>query len=152
LREATKDIQNTIVLSGLKLKENGPTTGEFDFIIISSEPKSIIHIEAKNGNNAKHREHADKQLNRGRDFFLKNCPFPSSENWHYSKMMCFGQSVETDICDDCKPFVLSATFFEKDETQSVAKPIANQFKSFWESCKVHKGINDFLIHCSLVSI
>ena len=126
-------------MSGLKLKENGPTTGEFDFIIISSESKSIIHIEAKNGNNAKNREHADKQLKRGRDFFLKNCPFPSPENWHYSKMMCFGQTVETDICDDCKPFVLSTNFMNTNQTQPAAVQIADQFKSFWTCCKAYTG-------------
>ncbi len=132
-------------MSGLKLKEKLQTTGLLDFIIISSESKSIIHIEAKNGNNAKNREHADTQLNRGRDFFLKNCPFPSSENWKYTKMMCFGQSVDKDICDQCKPFVLSANFIVSNMTQPVAKSIADQFKTFWENCKINPGIIKDLI-------
>jgi hypothetical protein len=145
LRKATKDIQaqNTVVLSGLKLKEKLQTTGEFDFIIISLPLKSIVQIEAKKGNNVKNREHAERQLNRGVEFFQKNCPFTVSQKWNYTKMMCFGESVEKNICDQCKPFVLSATFIETNKTQPVAKPIGNQFKTFWESCKVCKGMNNF---------
>ncbi len=123
--------------------------GEIDFIIVSLPLKSIIQVEAKNANTDASKNSAAKQLNRGQEFFANNCSFPSSENWNYTKMMCVGQPVETDICDDCKPFVLSATFFEKDETQSVAEQIADQFKTFWESCKVHKGINDFTIEILL---
>ncbi len=146
LRKATTEIkaQNTVVLSGLNLKDlDSKTTGEIDFLIISLPLMSIIQIEAKNGNNKKNREHADKQLSRGLEFFRNNCPFPGSENWNYTKMMCFGQSVETDICDQCKPFVLSANFLEEKKTQPVAKQIADQFKTFWESCKAHQGILNF---------
>ncbi len=54
-------------------------------------------------------------------------------------MMCFGESVEKNICDQCKPFVLSANFLAEKKTQPVAEQIADQFKTFWESCNVHKG-------------
>jgi hypothetical protein len=145
LRKATTEIkaQNTVVLSGLNLKDlDSKTTGEIDFLIISLPLMSIIQIEAKNGNNGKNREHADKQLNRGQEFFRNNCPFPECENWNYTKMMCFGQSVDKDTCDQCKPFVLSANFVESNKTQPVAEEIAEQFKTFWESGKVHKGKNN----------
>jgi hypothetical protein len=147
LRKATKDTEakNTIVLSGLKLKEKAQTTGEFDFIIISLPLKSIIQIEAKKGNNEKNRKHADKQLNRGQDFFLKNCPFPSSENWKYTKMMCFGESVENDICYQCRPFVLSANFIELNMTQPIVVLIADQFKTYWNKSKVCEGKIKFIL-------
>ncbi len=156
LRKATTEIKahNTVVLSGLNLKDlDSKTTGEIDFLIISLPLRSIIQIEAKNGNNIKNREHADKQLNRGQAFFKDNFPFPSSENWNYTKMMCFGQSVEKVICDQCKPFVLSANFVESNKTQPVAEKIAEQFKTFWKSGKAHKGKNNiqnenliFIVH------
>ncbi len=48
----SEKFQNTVVLSGLMLKNgNLKTLGEFDFIVISSASKSIIQIEAKRGNN-----------------------------------------------------------------------------------------------------
>jgi hypothetical protein len=142
LRKATKDItaQNTVVLSGLKLKDgNWNTLGEFDFIIVSLPLKSIIQVEAKNGNNVKNIKSAEEQLNQGQEFFKENFPFPSSENWKYTKMMCFGESVGKDICDDCKPFVLSTNFMNTNQTQPVAVQIADQFKSFWTCCKAYTG-------------
>jgi hypothetical protein len=145
LRKASQETQalNTVVLSGLNLKDlDSKTTGEIDFLIISLPLRSIIQIEAKNGNNKKNREHAEKQLNRGQEFFWNNCPFPESENWKYTKMMCFGQSVDKDICDQCKPFVLSANFVQSNKTQPISEEIAEQFKTFWKSGKVHKGKNN----------
>ncbi len=144
LRKATTEIkaQNTVVLSGLNLKDlNSKTTGEIDFLIISLPLMSIIQIEAKNGNNQKNRDHANKQLSRGQEFFWNNCPFQESENWNYTKMMCFGESVEKDICGQCKPFILSANFVESNKTQPVAEKIAEQFKTFWTSEKIRKGKN-----------
>jgi hypothetical protein len=127
-------------LSGLQLKDlRLKTTGEIDFFIISLPLKSIIQIEVKSGNTDASRSSAEKQLNRGQAFFEENFPFLSSERWSYTKMMCFGQSVETDICHQCKPFVLSANFIDSNRTQPVAKQIADQFKSFWNSSKVHTG-------------
>jgi hypothetical protein len=127
-------------LSGLILKDlESKTTGEIDFLIISLPLKSIIHIEAKKRNNQPNRKEATDQLTRGLTFFKENIPFPISENWNYIKMMCFGESVEKNICDQCKPFVLSASFLVKKKTQPVAEQIADQFKTFWEGCKVHKG-------------
>ena len=141
----SEKFQNAVVLSGLMLKDgNLKTLGEFDFIVISSASKSIIHIEAKRGNNPKNREHAETQLNRGQAFFKENFPFPSSENWNYTKMMCFGEVVEEDICDDCKPFVLSANFIEANLTQPIAVQISDQFKTFWKCRKVNKGKINFL--------
>jgi hypothetical protein len=158
LRKATKENEahNTVVLSGLMLKGYNDANklsilGEFDFIVISLPLKSIIQIEAKRGNNEKNREHANEQLKRGQDFFAKNCPFPDSENWNYIKMMSFGESVKKDICDDCKPFVFSANFIRNNMTQPVAKPIADQFKTFWENCKVYPGIFQHLLKIVLIA-
>ncbi len=148
MKKATKDfaVQNTVVLSGLKIKDgNWKTLGEFDFIIVSLPLKSIIQIEAKRGNNEKGIKSAEKQLNRGQEFFTENFPFPSSENWNYTKMMCFGESVEKDICNYCKTFVLSANFIDSNKTQPVANQIADQFKTFWISCKIYTGIINFKI-------
>jgi hypothetical protein len=142
LRKAANELkaQNTVVLSGLKQKDlDSKTTGEIDFLIISLPLMSIIHIEAKTANTDNTRSSAAKQLNRGQAFFEENFPFPSSENWNYTKMMCFGESVNNNICDDCKPFVLSANFIAGNLTQPIAVHIADQFKTFWKSRKVHKG-------------
>jgi hypothetical protein len=142
LRKATSDVsaQNTVVLSGLKQKDlDSKTTGEIDFLIISLPLQSIIQIEVKRGNTDASRSSAAKQLNRGQAFFLENFPFPSSENWNYTKMMCFGESVNNNICDDCKPFVFSANFIEANLTQPIADQIADRFKTFWKSRMVHKG-------------
>jgi hypothetical protein len=132
-------------LSGLKLKEANSRneSGEIDFLIISLPLKAIIHIEAKKGNNNSNRRKASDQLKRGLTFFEDHFPFPSSENWNYTKMMCFGESVEKDICDQCKPFVLSAIFIETKLTQPVANQIAAQFQSFWNSAKLLTGISYF---------
>lgn len=123
--------QNTTVFSGLQLRNNdSKTEGEIDFLIISSALKSIIQIEAKRGNNEKNREHAEKQLNRGQKFFEENFPFPSSEKWEYVKMMCFGESVAKDICENCKPFILDSNFIYENTIQSVSEEIADQYHSF----------------------
>jgi hypothetical protein len=149
LRKATKGLetQNTVVLSGLKLKtaNSQDASGEIDFLIISLPLKSIIHIEAKKGNSKSNRSKASAQLKRGLTFFEENIPFPVSEKWNYIKMMCFGESVETDICDDCKPFVLSANFIETNKTQAVAEQVAKQFIPFWKSCNIHKGRPNFAV-------
>jgi hypothetical protein len=142
LQKATKDIeaQNTVVLSGLKLKDlDSKTTGEIDFLIISLPLQSVIQIEAKRANTDSTRSSALTQLKRGLAFFEENFPFPPSENWNYTKMMCLGESVEKDICEDCKPFVLSANFIEMNKTQPVNKQIADQFFAFWDSFQVCKG-------------
>jgi hypothetical protein len=123
--------QNAVVLSGLMLKDwNLKTLGEFDFIIISSASKSIIQVEAKRGNNPGNRTHAGTQLNRGQAFFEENFPFPSSENWKYVKMMCFGELVEKDVCQNCKPFILGSDFFKDKSIQSISGKIGQQFLSF----------------------
>jgi hypothetical protein len=131
LQTAMRDSKNTVVLSGLTLKDyNLVKLGEFDFIVISSTLKSIIQIEAKKGNNKKNKEDAETQLNRGQSFFEENFPFPKSENWKYVKMMCFGESVEKGICENCKPFILGSNLIKENTIQSVREEIANQFLSF----------------------
>ncbi len=139
--------QNTTVFSGLQLKNiDSKTEGELDFIIISSALKSIIHIEAKRGNNKNNRDHAEAQLNRGQNFFEANFPFPNSENWKYVKMMCFGESVEKDICGNCKPFIIGSDFIKEKTLQSVSKEIADQFHSFLKTISDVKnaGKNEIL--------
>jgi hypothetical protein len=134
LWKATQRIkaQNTVVFSGLELKEETPknNSGQIDFIIISLPLKSIIQIEAKTGNNTSNRKSASAQLKRGQTFFEEKFPFPNSANWKYVKAMCFGQSVENNICDQCKPFILSSNFITEETTQSVSEKIADQFQSF----------------------
>ena len=123
--------QNAVVLSGLMLKDgNLKTLGEFDFIVIFSASKTIIQIEAKRGNNPKNRTHAKTQLNRGQAFFEENFPFPSSENWTYIKMMCFGELVDKEICQNCKTFILGSDFIENKTTQSISDRIGQQCLSF----------------------
>jgi hypothetical protein len=137
LQKAMKEnkIQNTVIFSGLKIKNADLSEkGEVDFIIISLSQKSIVQIEAKKGNNEKSRQHADTQLNRGKTFFEENFPFPRSENWEYIKMMCFGESVTADICQNCKNFVFSA-----GSTQTISEDISKQFTSFLQSATVNKG-------------
>ncbi len=134
-------------MSGLKLRDANSRneSGEIDFLIISLPLKAIIHIEAKKGNSNSNRRKASDQLKRGLTFFEDNFSFPCSENWNYTKMMCFGESVEKEICDQCKPFVLSANFIETKLTQPVANQIAAQFQSFWNSAKLLTGISYFTI-------
>ena len=127
----SEKFQNAVVLSGLMLKDSSlKTLGEFDFIVISSAFKSIIQIEAKRGNNPKNREHAETQLNRGQAFFEENFPFPSSENWTYIKMMCFGELVNKEVCQNCKQFILGSDFIENKTTKSISDKIGQQFLSF----------------------
>jgi hypothetical protein len=147
LRKAANELkaQNTVVLSGFKQKDSdSKTTGEIDFLIISLPLQSIIQIEVKRGSTDASRSSAAKQLIRGQAFFEDSFPFSSSENWNYTKMMCFGEVVEEDICDDCKPFVLSANFIESNLTQPIAVQISDQFKTFWKCRKVNKGKINFL--------
>jgi hypothetical protein len=70
----------------------------------------IIQIEAKRANTDTSRSSATKQLGRGQTFFEENFPFPSSENWNYTKMMCFGESVEKEICYQCNFFAIATLF------------------------------------------
>jgi hypothetical protein len=131
LQKAMRESKNTVVLSGLTLKDyNLMKLGEFDFIIISSALQSIIQIEAKKGNNKKNKEDAETQLKRGQSFFEENFPFPKSENWKYVKMMCFGESVEKDVCENCKPFILGSNLIKENTIQSVREEIADQFLLF----------------------
>ncbi len=123
-------IQNTVVLSGLYLNDDTVNkVGEFDFFVISSASKSIIQIEAIVRNNNSNRKSASKQLKRGQTLFEENVPFPISENWNYTKMMCFGDSVKNDICDQCKPFILCTNFQKEETVQSVSGEIADHFLS-----------------------
>jgi hypothetical protein len=69
-------------------------------------------------------------LNRGQEFFEKNFPFPNSENWKYVKMMCFGELVDKNICQNCKPFILGSDFIEDKTTQSISDKIGQQFLYF----------------------
>ncbi len=144
LQNAMKEnkIQNTVIFSGLKIKNADLSEkGEFDFIIISLPLKSIVQIEAKKGNNLENRTHADTQLNRGKEFFEENFPFPSSEDWKYTKMMCFGESVTADICQNCKKFVLSANFVSPaGKIQTISQDISKQFNSLLRSATVKKGM------------
>jgi hypothetical protein len=48
-------------------------------------------------------------------------------------MMCFGESVEEDICENCKPFILGSSFIKDKATLSVSGEIAVQFHSFLET-------------------
>ena len=131
LQRAFGESKNSVVLSGLTLKDyNLMKLGEFDFIIISSALQSIIQIEAKKGNNKKNKEDAETQLKRGQSFFEENFPFPKSENWKNVKMMCFGESVEKDICENCKQFILGSNLIKENTIQSVREEIADQFISF----------------------
>jgi hypothetical protein len=149
LERAMKEhnIKNRVVFSGLMLKDCLlKTLGEFDFIIISSALKSVIQIEAKRGNNEKNRDHAERQLNHGQAFFKDNVPFPSSKNWNYVKMMCFGESVEKDICEKCQPFIIGSNFIKEKTLQSVSKDIADQFHSLLKTISDGKiaGKNEIL--------
>jgi hypothetical protein len=125
------ETKNTVVLSGLQLNElndnNKMTTlGEFDFIVISLPLKSIIHIEAKAGYHKSSRRSASEQLESGLTFFKEKLPLPDSENWKYVKMMCFGDSVDNDICVQCKPFILGTKFIIENTLQSISREIAQQ--------------------------
>ena len=126
-----KQTKNTVFLSGLQLKEpndgNKMTpSGEFDFIVISLPLKSIIHIEAKAGYNKSSRRSASEQLESGLTFFNEKFPLPASENWKYVKMMCFGDSVDNDICVQCRPFILGTNFIIENTLQSISREIAQQ--------------------------
>jgi hypothetical protein len=143
-----KKFQNTVVLSGLVLKDSNLfALGEFDFIVISSPLKVIIHIEAKRGNNKRNREEAKSQLDRGQAFFEENFSFPISESWNYIKMICFGESVDKDICKNCKSFIVGSNFIKDDVIQPVSEEISQQFHSFLNmvSDRYFKGNNKTLL-------
>jgi hypothetical protein len=76
-------------------------------------------------------------------------------------MMCFGESVEKEICDDCKPFIIGSNFIKDDAIQSVSEEIAKQFQSFFNIFsevngtgkiilfrKIHRNLQKlFAFHC-----
>jgi hypothetical protein len=45
-------------------------------------------------------------------------------------MMCFGESVEKDVCENCKPFILGSNLIKENTIQSVREEIADQFLLF----------------------
>ncbi len=140
-------IQNTVVLSGLELKDDTSNkVGEFEFFVISSAYKSIIHIEAIKGDSKLKRKLTSEPLRRGQTFFEENFPFPTSENWKYIHMMCFEESDENDICDQCKCFVIGSDFvFTNRYIKSLREKIAHQFTSFLNSLSHVKGTCFFII-------
>ena len=83
--------------------------GEFDFLILSLNLKTIIHIEAKRSYNVAIHKKACQQLDKGKLFFKENFSFPSEEKWSYIKMAFFGENVE-DVCQKCKPYFISFDF------------------------------------------
>jgi hypothetical protein len=124
-------IQNTVLLTGYIHKdETSKVLGEFDFLILSSYLKTVIHIEAKKSYNDSNRKKACQQLDKGKLFFKENFPFPNEENWSYIKMACFGESVE-NVCPKCKPFVISFVFEFEGLGQNEKEHLVQEISSSW---------------------
>ncbi len=48
-------------------------------------------------------------------------------------MMCFGETVDDNLCKKCKPFVLSAKFEPKNKNNESSKlSLKTQFKNSWK--------------------
>jgi len=78
-------------------------------------------------------------LQRGQAFINENIPFCNQEFWRYVKALCFGDIVD-NICNDCKPFVLSIEFDEKEKDLYRNNAITKQFNEL--CCNVLKGKHD----------
>jgi hypothetical protein len=91
---------------------------EFDFLIISSPLKSILHIEVKRTMSEAYKQRAFTQLQKGLNFFLETIPFGEEANWNYVKVVFFAlkgdgssftSKTSKSFCDNCQPFVLDST-------------------------------------------
>jgi hypothetical protein len=89
-------------------------------------------------------EVAPEQLAKGLAFFKENIPFGKDECWRYIKMMCFGEIVN-HICKRCEPFVMSAEFAPKKESNEACKLLLKeQFSTLWDhSLKTMEKSGDF---------
>jgi len=74
---------------------------------------------------------AFEQLKKGLDFFISNIPFGEEENWTFTKKICFGKPVE-NICQKCKPYVLSTKFQPEMYNEKSNALLREQFKQFWD--------------------
>ena len=121
-----KDVQNTVVINGWKVKDLDRTvTGESDFLIVSLPLEAIIHIEVKRsqevsqgGGKAGATEKTERdptikaaeQLERTKKLLLQNLPFPAAEKWHYIKFIYFEFTDDVEmsrLCPTCKPHILN---------------------------------------------
>jgi hypothetical protein len=91
---------------------------EFDFLIISSPLKSILHIEVKRTMSEAYKQKAFKQLQKGFNFFLETIPFWEKSDWNYVRVVYFSLKEDGSaflsktsklFCDKCQPFVLDST-------------------------------------------
>jgi hypothetical protein len=82
-------------------------------------------------------------LQRGQQFIIEHIPFCKQEQWNFIKVLCFGQiTTENNICDECKPFILSFEFDAKRNAQVFSQAIKNQFHELWANilkAKPEKG-------------
>jgi hypothetical protein len=44
--------------------------------------------------------------------------------------MCFGELVNKEVCQNCKPFILGSDFIKNKNTKSISDKIGQQFLSF----------------------
>ena len=113
--------QNTTAFSGFKEKATKSNNeSEFDFVVVNSDSKLIVHIEAKsykNVQNGSQRKSASEQLDKGYKYF-RSMSIPSSENWLMARIMAFRLNGER-VCERCKQFVL-------DQSMALDEP-------WWES-------------------
>ncbi len=97
-------IENVTVFSNWDDKRKPEEQKEFDFLIVCSNTKTIIHIEAKSKNSVQgeKRKEAAVQVEKGRQFFIGQFPF--EKPWKYVKAVYFNQNEER-VCDSCTTFV-----------------------------------------------
>ncbi len=119
LRSALERLQvkDTVVINGWNIKRKC----EFDFLIVSEPLKTIFHVEVKLTYSGTERKRAEEQLQKGRNLFQSEIPFPQQEEWKYVGIIYFGfdrrrnkfESSASPYCQELQLFVLgSETDFE----------------------------------------
>jgi hypothetical protein len=128
---------------------------EFDFLIISSPLKSILHIEVKRtmsedykqvyqqGYKQGYKEKAFKQLQKGFDFFQETIPFGGKSDWNYVRLVYFALKQNGKVftsktcnsfCDNCRPFVLDSTTNFSDWWLNISAQLTtSQRASYYDS-------------------
>jgi len=101
---AKSNLQNVTIFSGWEDKgifKKGQSR-EFDFIIVSSDAKKVIHLEVKRTNNDKNKQLNDaiSQLHKGYNFLSEKVPF--SNGWKFVSAVF----LEYDDCKTANDFIL----------------------------------------------
>ena len=145
------DTKDAVVINGWK--DNGfneTKKREFDFLIVSHELRSVIHIEAKKSFSAGNFRNASVQLDDGLGFMRCRVPIPGKQNWQYVRMMYFAESVapppSLNICPSCQMFIITPETNLSNLWQELSQKLRPEPKACPESSDTYLDILKFLLH------